>query len=129
MRRFSVCLLLFTFLPVQNRANAGINEWTSIGPEGGSIRSLAIDPNTPGALYAGTDGGGVFKSIAGSGHWQAVNTGLPDTDVRFLAIDPSMPSTVSRKFLSGGMKASDCTGPGWERPLAAQAAGRRPHSS
>ena len=27
---------------------AGINEWTSLGPEGGSIRNLSIDPANPG---------------------------------------------------------------------------------
>jgi hypothetical protein len=39
---------------------AGINVWTSSGPESGRIRALAIDPLTPSTLYAGTDGGGVF---------------------------------------------------------------------
>ena len=42
-------------------AQAGINVWTSHGPEGGSVRVLAIDPTTPGTLYAGT-GVRVFRS-------------------------------------------------------------------
>ena len=40
--------------------SAGPNIWTSIGPEGGVILALAIDPTTPSTLYAGTYGGGVF---------------------------------------------------------------------
>lgn len=40
--------------------SAGINVWTSNGPEGGSIQALAIDPATPTTLYAGTSDGGVF---------------------------------------------------------------------
>ena len=39
----------------------GVSEnWTSIRPEGGRIGALAIGPATPGTLYAGTLGGGVF---------------------------------------------------------------------
>jgi hypothetical protein len=39
--------------------------WTSIGPDGGQIRALAIDPTAPSTLYAGTQGGGVFRSLDG----------------------------------------------------------------
>jgi photosystem II stability/assembly factor-like uncharacterized protein len=62
-------------------ASAGINVWTSIGPEGGTISSLAIDPKTPTTFYAGTDGGGVFKSTNGGAKWGAVNTNLTATQV------------------------------------------------
>ena len=37
-------------------AEGGINSWTSIGPEAGSIAALAIDPVTPGTLYASVRG-------------------------------------------------------------------------
>ena len=36
---------------------AGINVWTSIGPEGGQVFALAIDPQNPSTVYAGTAGG------------------------------------------------------------------------
>ena len=39
---------------------AGINDWTSNGPEGGSIQALAIDPATPTTLYVGAFGGGYW---------------------------------------------------------------------
>src|SRR2546422_5588025 len=35
--------------------------------------TLAIDPETPATLYAGTFTGGVFKSTNGGGRWSAVN--------------------------------------------------------
>ena len=38
--------------------------------------ALAIDPVTSTILYAGTEGGGVFKSTNGGGNWSAVNTGF-----------------------------------------------------
>ncbi|MGQ9568633.1 MAG: hypothetical protein ACUVWW_11370, partial [Anaerolineae bacterium] len=71
-------VLLIGFLVILSTSqvgfvSAGINVWTSIGPEGGTIYALAIDPATPTTLYAGT-WGGVFKSTNGGGNWSAVNT-------------------------------------------------------
>jgi hypothetical protein len=43
---------------------AGVNVWTTNGPEGGIIEALAIDPATPATLCAGAYGGGVFKSTS-----------------------------------------------------------------
>jgi hypothetical protein len=81
-------------------AQAGVNVWTTHGPYGGSrsVEALAIDPVTPSTLYAGTEGGGVFKSTDSGASWSAVNTGLPSGDlgpsVQALAIDPLTPSTL-----------------------------------
>ena len=55
-------------------AHAGINVWTSHGPEGRLAFALAVDPTTPGTLYAGTDGA-AFKSADGGHSWQAINAG------------------------------------------------------
>ena len=41
--------------------------WTSLGPGGGLVRALAIDPTNSATVYAGTVGGGVFKSTDGGG--------------------------------------------------------------
>jgi len=38
------CLCLLLWGSFAGAANAGINEWTPIGPEGGRINILAIDP-------------------------------------------------------------------------------------
>ena len=46
-------------------ALAGVNQWTSIGPEGGSISKLSVDPTNPSILYAGTQQAGVFNSLDG----------------------------------------------------------------
>jgi hypothetical protein len=75
--------------------------WTSDGPGGAYVRTLAIDPVTPTTLYAGTVEDtyhplwGVFKSIDSGNTWSAVNTGLPsDFGVFALAIDPLDTSTL-----------------------------------
>src|SRR3989449_11713344 len=71
-------LMLSVLLLVVNlhRAEAGVNVWTTNGPHSETINALAIDPQTPTTLYAGTSGHGVFKSTDGGGNWSAVNTGL-----------------------------------------------------
>jgi len=34
--------------------SAGTNEWTTIGPFGGWVRTVAVDPRNSGTIYAGT---------------------------------------------------------------------------
>jgi photosystem II stability/assembly factor-like uncharacterized protein len=66
-------------------ANVGITNHTL---------ALAVDPQTPGVVYAGTDGAGVFRSTDAGDHWTAVNTGLPYVRVTSLAIDPKSTTTI-----------------------------------
>jgi photosystem II stability/assembly factor-like uncharacterized protein len=73
------------------------------GPEGGNIKALAINPSTPSTLYAGTLGGGVFKSTNGGDTWGDVNTGLTSFLVQSLAINPNTPSTLYTGTLGGGI--------------------------
>jgi WD40 repeat protein/photosystem II stability/assembly factor-like uncharacterized protein len=67
--------------------------WNSIGPEGGPIHALVVNPATPTTLYAGTDGG-VFRSTDAGGHWVTVNSGLKASEVDALAIDPKTPTIL-----------------------------------
>ena len=107
------CLVaVFLFLMITGISKAGLNEWTSHGPEGGYVRSLAINPNTPSTIYAGTWGGGVFKSTNGGGNWTAMNTGLTSTYVYALAIDPNTPLTIYAGT-SGGVFKSTNGGGNW----------------
>ena len=58
------------------------------------VRALAIDPQTPTTLYAGTVGG-VFKSSDGGVSWTAsVITPYYSVRVDALAIDPKIPTTI-----------------------------------
>jgi hypothetical protein len=70
---------------------------------------LAINPSTPGTLYAGTSGfgGGVFKSTNEGTRWTVANSGLTSTSVRVLAIDPSTPATLYAGTDSGVFKSTD----------------------
>jgi hypothetical protein len=74
-----------------------------VGPEGRIIYALAIDPVTPTTLYAGTRGGGVFRSTNGGGSWGAFSPGLTNTDVRALAIDPVTLGVLYAGTAGGGV--------------------------
>jgi hypothetical protein len=81
------------FLARLHPAEAGINVWTSNGPEVvPSIAALVIDPQTPTTLYASLAAWGVFKSTDGGGHWS--NTLAPHGGAWSLAIDPQTPTTL-----------------------------------
>jgi len=80
---------------------AGVDRWTPIGPEGGGILSLAADPDAPGILYAGTLGGGVWKSLDGGGSWAPTAGGLPAVPISFLAV--SAGRICAGTFYSDGM--------------------------
>src|ERR1700704_318804 len=78
-----------------NIAAAEFNTWTSMGPKGGPIMALVIDPKTPTTLYVSLFGMGLYKSTNGGADWNPVNNQLPS---RFyaapLAIDPKNPTTL-----------------------------------
>jgi len=71
--------------------------WTSAGPSGGIVLALAVDPTDPQRIYAGTNGGGFFRSLDGGLTWSASNEGVaaPATlHVTGLSVDPLDPSRV-----------------------------------
>jgi photosystem II stability/assembly factor-like uncharacterized protein len=98
-------LILAATIP-SGPVSAGINTWTSIGPDGGYINSLAVDPANPSTLYAGTFEGEVFKSIDGSATWSVINTSLT-TAINALAIDPTTPTTLYAAAFGGVLKTID----------------------
>ena len=69
-------------------------EWESLGPKniGGRTLCLAFHPDIPSVIYAGSAGGGLWKTTtAGSGveAWTRVPTGYPVQAVGAIAIDPT----------------------------------------
>src|SRR5262245_11885729 len=67
-----------------------------------SVTALAVDPATPGSLFAGAIGGGVFKSTDGGNTWNATNSWFvsPFIGVSALVIDPSTPGTLYAGFFA-----------------------------
>src|SRR5262245_42021623 len=67
-------------LSASAEAHAGVNSWTSLGPEAGGATVLAIDPHAAQTIYAGGcngTSGGVYKTTDGGTSGTAVNSGLP----------------------------------------------------
>ena len=66
-------------------------DWVPIGPDGGNITALALDPQLPATLYAlpyeYPDGPRVFKTTTGGDGWTTVGL-LPDYGVSMLFVDP-----------------------------------------
>ena len=81
--RFALALLAL--------ASISYAEWVGIGPDGGNIVALALDPQQPATMYAlpyeYPDGPRVFKTTTGGESWTSVGL-LPDYAVNVLLVDP-----------------------------------------
>jgi photosystem II stability/assembly factor-like uncharacterized protein len=65
-------------------------DWVPIGPDGGNITALALDPQQPATLFAlpyEPAGPRVFKTTTGGESWATVGL-LPDASVTMLLVDP-----------------------------------------
>ena len=73
-------LLALSAFPCSTRA--GDKVWTRGGPQGGAVDALAISPNfvVDQTLFAGTNGGGVYKTADG-GHHNRQNRGKTKSNV------------------------------------------------
>ncbi len=81
-----------------------------LGPDGGTIDALAVDPLDSLTVYAGApdNGGGVFKTSDGGETWAPVRNGMPlGASVRSLAVDPSRHTTVYAGTFLGVYKSTD----------------------
>jgi photosystem II stability/assembly factor-like uncharacterized protein len=85
-----------------------VNQWIAIGPEGGEVLKLLVDPQHPSTIYAATCGGGIFKTEDAAVSWTALNSGLPTQDcARALVIDPLNPATLYMAGCQGVFKTID----------------------
>ena len=78
---------------------SGLNSRTS--------RALAIAPGSPGTVYLGTFGGGVYKTTDRGGLWVSNSNGLANLVVYALAIDPLTPSTLYAGTVGGVFQSPD----------------------
>ena len=88
-------------------------EVRSLGPEGGHIVKLAIDPNDSAVLFAGTWGSGMYKSTDAGAQWMLINDGLDNLFINTVAIDPVTPSTIYIGTQTDGVYKSINGGLSW----------------
>ena len=90
-------LILLLSLGSVTVAYGGSDAWAAIGPFGGRVNTLAVDPTDSRIMYVGTEGG-IFKSSDGGGQWAMIHNGIKvrasSLAVHGLAIDPSTPEIV-----------------------------------
>ncbi len=98
--RFSPSFLCIALVTLSGAIMPAAGQWTTLGPDSGSILSLVVDPATPSTLYAGTVRAGVFKSTDAGANWRPMNAGLlgrfglPALEIGHVAIDPVSPETL-----------------------------------
>lgn len=97
------------FLPLISRSY----EILPIGPDGGHIVALAIDPDNTSIEYAGTWGSGIYKSTDGGQNWVLMNNGLGNLYINFIAIDPVTTTTIYLGTRLGGVYKSTNAGVSW----------------
>ena len=100
------------------------------GPGGGEVQSLAI--NSTGHIFAGTSGGGVFRSTDNGDSWTEINNGLTSAVVLSLAINStghifagtsgggvfrSLESTTSVREVAGQLPSSFFLGQNYPNPF------------
>jgi hypothetical protein len=77
------------------------------------VGTLVVDPHDSTVLYAGTQGGGVFKSVDEGRSWAATNNGLSHTIIRSLIVHPVESSSLFVGTDGGVFKSTD-GGEQWE---------------
>ncbi|HBB89244.1 MAG TPA: hypothetical protein DC047_16695, partial [Blastocatellia bacterium] len=99
----SVVYAAFFDVPNLFKTTNGGASWTSLnlsytldGQSGqfAEITALTVDPVTTNTVYAGTFGGGVFKSTDAGANWSQSNTGLTQPYVTGLALDSANPAVL-----------------------------------
>jgi PKD repeat protein len=124
----------------------GPTSWTNwasgYNPGNGRVNCSAVDPTDPTTIYAGTPGGGLWKSTDNGQTWAALFTDLPTLGVSGIAIDPTNPQVIycatgdgdgSDTYSMGVIKSTDgggswnTTGLDWQTTAARTTRALRMH--
>lgn len=83
--------------------------------------TVLIDPNNPKRVYAAAETG-LYRSDDAGQSWQAADEGLPQGDLRALALDPRQPMRLYAADLTGALYVTEDGASSWQ-PLAGPDAG------
>lgn len=100
--------------------------WTNLGPTTQNVTSswnpghgrcwtVAINPSNANIIYAGTDGGGIWKTTNGGTSWSSLMdfTSSAWQQFYFICVDPNTTTTVYAGLKSGGVLKSTNSGSTW----------------
>ncbi len=102
--RSAAILILLALLSLP--AFAGVGVWTPLGPEGGSVWALAVDPADADVVYAGTRNG-VFKSTDAGATWTVASKGLGPAGVWVMSFAITSEAVYAGTYSSGVYKSTD----------------------
>jgi hypothetical protein len=84
--------------PLAPIPTAGLNlhAWVALGPGnvGGRTRAIVVHPKKPNTMWAGSAGGGVWRTDDGGGQWAPVDDFMANLAICSLAMDPKNPNTI-----------------------------------
>jgi len=105
-RALAACAMLAPILSLAQEKPAA---WTSFGPNYVGVSSpIVSDPRGSGIIFIASGGGGIRKSTDNGISWSAINTGLTDLHVGWLAMDAESPDIVyAATFFGGAFKTVD----------------------
>lgn len=83
--------------------------WQPVGPDGGTVRSLAFDPNNPDRVYLGTSAGTLYLSTDNGKSWSRFARLDSSTEMVLdhIVIDPSDPKNMFVAAWNAQMPNSD----------------------
>src|SRR5215831_12927830 len=84
--RFALVFFLVSFFA--GGATAGVNTWSTNGPEGGAFIKAVYDPINASIVYAAAQRG-VYKSTDGGQHWTLLKSDFSNYSLMDIALDPS----------------------------------------
>jgi photosystem II stability/assembly factor-like uncharacterized protein len=126
MSRFVLLVRMAAWAVVGTDAlQAGANVWTSLGPAGGPVTAIAIDPQNSDTIYAAS-GARLLKSGDGGASWSTLDPG-PPCCIGTLVIDSQTPGTLYGLALDRKVLKSIDGGTNWSpvnSGLPADAGGR-----
>jgi photosystem II stability/assembly factor-like uncharacterized protein len=89
----------------ETKLGADVYRVTALAVDAGDSSVPALE-NRPSAVYAGTSGGGIFRSDDGGRTWSAL-TGLPDPTIYAIALDSRLATTLYVGTPSGVYRSLD----------------------
>lgn len=109
----AICLAALLAFP---SAGLSASPWSPVGPPGGAVYGLALDPKDASVLYAGAFSGGVWKSTDGGATWARL-TGMPAREtVNAVAVSPADSKVVLAAGFTALWRSADA-GATWKKVL------------